>query len=122
VSQASVFSSSANEELHALRDLEGEPGLLDGPHHCQQFAVLSTANNLTWLEEVPVMWLVIIVDVDHSQILINVRPEVVDDEGKAKLTFVVHHEQIVIVVIVEHHRPHMVFVSGMNTIHKVRDD
>ena len=84
--------------------------------------VLSTANNLTWLEEVPVIWYVIIVDVDHSQILINVRPEVVDDEGEAKLTFVVHHEQIVIVVIVEHHRPHMVFVSGMDTIHKVRYD
>jgi hypothetical protein len=84
--------------------------------------VLSTANNLTWLEEVPVMWLVIIVDVDHSQILINVRPEVVDDEGEAKLTFVVYLEQIVILIIVEHHRPNMVFVSGMNTIHKVRYD
>ena len=117
MSQASVFSSSANEELHALRDLEGEPGLLDGPHHCQQFMVLSTANNLTWLEEVPVMWLVIIVDVDHSQILINVRPEVVDDEGKAKLTFVVHHEQIVIVVNGELHRPHhMVFVRGLHMV------
>ena len=74
--------------------------MLDGPHHCQQFIVLSTANNLTWLEEVPVLWLVIIFDVDYSQILINVRPEVVDDEGKTKLTFVVHHEQMVIVVSV----------------------
>ena len=73
-------------------------------------------------EQVPVLWLVIIVDVDHSQILINVRPKVVDDEGEAKLTFVVHHEQMVIVVIVEHHGSHhMVFLSGMNTIHEVRD-
>jgi hypothetical protein len=116
VCQASVFSSSANEELHALRDLEGVPGLLDGPHHCQQFTVLSTANNLTCFED-PSLWLVII---DHEyvqQLLINVRPVVVEDEDKAKLTLIVYLEQMVGVSDVEHHRTHhMVFVLGLHMV------
>ena len=115
MSQASVFSSSANEELHALRDLEGVPGLLDGPHNCQQFTVLSTANNLTCFED-PSLWLVII-DHEYVELLINVRPVVIEDEDDAKLTLVVHLEQMVCVSDVEHHRTHhMVFVLGLHMV------
>ena len=121
MSQPSVFSSSAYEELYALGELDGEPWLPDGPHHCQQFTVLSTANNLTCLED-PSLWLVII-DHEYVQLLINVRPVVIEDEDDAKLTLVVHLGQIVGVSEVEHHRTHrVVFVRGLHMVLAVLDD